>query len=341
MTTIVTPPSTQKRTSVQFFYNPQTQSLYRSAADRDAKKNSVVEFFAKPSPAIVDIILSAAMVEKWVLELGRLLGDSLAGWQGEEDSVQDEHAELIADTDTVVRHSDRWAAFPNRPFEAGPLVHKSWRNWTYVDGDVLHQNNEEIAAILSACTETERECILRAPQNIQMLADLFSSLAENGGAWDDEEDSVQEEKAGLIRRIDDAVGAAQDIVTRLMAIELDGSPALLGNALREQALELLKQAHSIDGLSPFMVTHHHRHGEDVNVVWSAGKPSTDEAVRLAGVDFEPGDDQEETIEIDNIFLPEMTGWSQELSELQNTQRTDLMTLVEDPEPEDEIAAPAP
>lgn len=57
--------------------------------------------------------------------------------------------------------------------------------------------------------------------------------------------------------------------------------------LRIQAQALLEQAYAIDGLKPFSVTHHHRHGSSTYLLWADQAPDDHLAAELLGADFEP------------------------------------------------------
>lgn len=57
-------------------------------------------------PAVGQLIAAAPALAALVHDLHSNLGESLAAWQGEEDSVQDEHANLIADLDAADRRAD-------------------------------------------------------------------------------------------------------------------------------------------------------------------------------------------------------------------------------------------
>lgn len=52
--------------------------------------------------------------------------------------------------------------------------------------------------------------------------------------------------------------------------------------LRRQALELLKQAQSMDSLKPFVVRHETRWGEDEQLVWATTQPTLEDAKKRVG-----------------------------------------------------------
>lgn len=79
-----------------------------------------------------------------------------------------------------------------------------------------------------------------------------------------------------------------------------------GVRLRSQALALLQEAQSFDGLKPFTVTHTHSYGESTYVLWAAEMPTQEHAKTVLDCEFEP--EREESLAVEDGFtLEEMTG----------------------------------
>lgn len=81
--------------------------------------------------------------------------------------------------------------------------------------------------------------------------------------------------------------------------------AMAALALRVQATKLLEQASKIDGETPFLVLHNHRHGADSAIMWNVGEPSEEEAADSCSMDFEP--EHTESIEVISLDITDMTG----------------------------------
>lgn len=74
--------------------------------------------------------------------------------------------------------------------------------------------------------------------------------------------------------------------------------------LRRQALELLKQAHTLDRLNPYVVRHETRWAEDELLVWAATCPSEEEAKKRVGYQ----EWQDEKVYVQETFpLEQLTG----------------------------------
>lgn len=83
-------------------------------------------------------------------------------------------------------------------------------------------------------------------------------------------------------------------------------------SLRAQALELLKQAHELDGLQPYSITHEHKYGAGSYIGWFNAEPSEEQAVAILDVEFEP--ERNETIYVNVLDLAELTGPVQDQAE---------------------------
>lgn len=79
-----------------------------------------------------------------------------------------------------------------------------------------------------------------------------------------------------------------------------------GHVLRVQALGLLQQAASIDGLKPFAITHHHEYGASTYFVWAESAPTQSEATLALSADFEPNRGDHLHVETD-FSLEEVCG----------------------------------
>lgn len=78
--------------------------------------------------------------------------------------------------------------------------------------------------------------------------------------------------------------------------------------LRTQALALLEQAQSLDGLKPFIVMHQHNYGSSGYLCWFDREPTADEAATCLDAEFEPN--RNETLFIEgSITLDELTAVS--------------------------------
>lgn len=78
--------------------------------------------------------------------------------------------------------------------------------------------------------------------------------------------------------------------------------------LRAQALALLEEASTLDGLKPFSVTHRHAYGASTYLVWANGVPDEHSAAKVLDSDYEPDKDEELDIET-SLTLEEVTGVS--------------------------------
>lgn len=76
--------------------------------------------------------------------------------------------------------------------------------------------------------------------------------------------------------------------------------------LRTQALGLLEEAASLDGLKPFSVTHRHRYGVSTYLLWAPDVPNEDEAAQVLHTDYQPTKGEELNIET-SFTLDELTG----------------------------------
>jgi len=79
-------------------------------------------------------------------------------------------------------------------------------------------------------------------------------------------------------------------------------------ALRTQALALLEQAQTLDGLQPFIITHRHNHGSSAYIAWFTREPNNDEAAAILESEFESERGEELSIE-SSVTLGELTAVS--------------------------------
>ena len=142
------------------------------------------------------------------------------------------------------------------------------------------------------------QLLASAPMLAAIAHDLRGQLSASLVAWEGEEDSVQEEHAELIADLQAADKRADDVL---------GAPgtALSADTLRALATALLESAHQIDGRQPYIVTHTHRHGTALYMLWSDTIPAEEQMASILVDDFEP--DLGETLEHNLMLISEMTG----------------------------------
>lgn len=79
--------------------------------------------------------------------------------------------------------------------------------------------------------------------------------------------------------------------------------------LRNQALALLQEASNLDGLHPFLIAHTHKTGTTIYTAWSKnGEPCKDACISVLEAHGNSFDEDSETIAIDAIDLPALTGF---------------------------------
>ena len=76
--------------------------------------------------------------------------------------------------------------------------------------------------------------------------------------------------------------------------------------LRSQALALMREAQSIDGLRPFLVIHEHKGGGTPYIAWATSEPTVEQAASILESEFEPEREEFLTVD-DSLRLEEMTG----------------------------------
>lgn len=142
------------------------------------------------------------------------------------------------------------------------------------------------------------QILAAAPTLLAIANDLHGQLSASLVAWEGEEDSVQEEHAELIADLQAADKRADEVL---------GAPgtALSADTLRALATTLLESAHQIDGRRPYIVTHTHRHGTALYMLWSDTIPTEEQMASILVDDFEP--DLGETLEHNLMLISEMTG----------------------------------
>lgn len=86
------------------------------------------------------------------------------------------------------------------------------------------------------------------------------------------------------------------------------NPEVTAFKLRKAALSLLREAHAIDGLKPYLIIHEHRFGTDGHIRWSDKELQQDEIESSLDGAFDV--DREEKLTISNGFgLDDLTGVS--------------------------------
>lgn len=155
-----------------------------------------------------------------------------------------------------------------------------------------------IAQLLPGAAPGCAELLVQAPASQAAAAGLLSALEDALATFDGEEDSVKEEHAEQIEEI----RATIDLSKQLLA----GSDSLTGHQLRAAAAALLQQAHALDGLSAYHLTHEHRFGETEYLVWAAKPPTEESAARHLHSQFEP--DLGESLRISEAMsIADLTG----------------------------------
>lgn len=148
---------------------------------------------------------------------------------------------------------------------------------------------------------------------------LRSQMGELIAAFEGEEDSVQDEHRELIDESNQVHAATETLVAPGPA-----TPAML----RAAAARLLAEAQAMDGLSPYLVVHQHKHGESNYVAWAAAQPNEEQAAAVLHSEFEP--DLNEYLNISGpLDLAEITG-------------TDARAIIDvNSEDQDDDESPAP
>lgn len=102
--------------------------------------------------------------------------------------------------------------------------------------------------------------------------------------------------------------------------------------LRQQAVELMKQAQSLDGLMPFLVVHHHEYGASTYLTWNDTLLSEEMAAQVVGSDYEP--DKEESLDIFyDLTIEDLTGLTKlieqrgDIEQMQEEQESDGHSMV--------------
>jgi hypothetical protein len=119
-------------------------------------------------------------------------------------------------------------------------------------------------------------------------------------------DKIRHARVAEFNAVNAKKANAGDTVEQIKPGDPHDENEMSGLALRAKALELLKRAQAVDGLTPFLVVHSHREGTTNNLVWSNGLPDEDHLVKSLGLNFEP--ERGEGIEIeDDLDLEQLTG----------------------------------
>lgn len=176
--------------------------------------------------------------------------------------------------------------------------HISW-NYDPATGAIRDAGDRELICTTADGVPAEYGRVIAAAPAVRALAtELQSVLDWAHGAFEGEEDSVQDEHRSLMRRMK----AMLDRANFVLGETDQHDPA----ALRASAAVLLAQAQHLDGKRAYIATHSHEYGQTGYLVWSPEFPTDRDIRPLLISPFEPHLGEELTV-ANTVTAAELTG----------------------------------